>query len=84
MFKIAKKFQLACKTGEFFSLNEWNFHCENICALMRDAQDKATFDFDVSQLNWDQYVKEYVLGIRKHVLKDSNDTIPSARRKLQK
>jgi hypothetical protein len=25
-----------------------------------------------------------VLGIRKHVLKDSNDTIPSARRKLQK
>jgi fatty acyl-CoA reductase len=54
-----------------------------VCMLMRDAQDK-TFDFDVSQINWDQYVKHYVLGIRKYILKDSSDTIPSARKKLQK
>jgi hypothetical protein len=25
-----------------------------------------------------------MLGIRRHVLKDSNDTIPSARKKLRK
>jgi fatty acyl-CoA reductase len=84
MFKIAKRFQLAAKTGEFFSLHEWKFHRDNVCTLMCDAQDKATFDFDVSQINWDQYVKHYMLGIRRHVLKDSNDTIPSARKKLQK
>jgi fatty acyl-CoA reductase len=84
MFKIAKRFQLAAKTGEFFSLHEWNFHRDNVSALMCDAQDKATFDVDVSQMNWDQYVKHYMLGIRRYILKDSNDTIPSARKKLQK
>ena len=84
MMKIARKFQLAAKTGEFFSLHEWKFHCENLEALMRDAQDKATFNVDISQMEWDTYVKYYMLGIRKYILKESSDTTPSARRKLQK
>ncbi|KDR11037.1 putative fatty acyl-CoA reductase CG5065 [Zootermopsis nevadensis] len=84
MLKISKRFQQAAKTGEFFSLHEWKFHCDNVCALMCDAQDKTTFDVDVSQLDWDKYVKCYMLGIRKFILKDSNDTIPGARKKLQK
>ncbi|KAJ9591141.1 hypothetical protein L9F63_002296, partial [Diploptera punctata] len=84
MMKIAKKFQLAAKTGEFFSLHEWKFHCENLQALMRDAQDKTTFNVDISHMEWDTYVKYYMLGIRKYVLKDSSDTIPSAKKKLQK
>jgi fatty acyl-CoA reductase len=84
MLKISKKFQQAAKTGEFFSLHEWKFHYDNVCALMCDAQDKTTFDVDVSQLDWDKYVKCYMLGIRKFILKDSNDTIPGARKKLQK
>ncbi|PSN30813.1 putative fatty acyl-CoA reductase [Blattella germanica] len=84
MMKISKKFQLAAKTGEFFSLHEWKFHRDNVSALIRDAQDKSVFNVDVSQMEWDTYVKYYMLGIRKYVLKDSSDTIPSARRKLQK
>jgi fatty acyl-CoA reductase len=51
---------------------------------MNDAQDKSMFDTDVSHMDWDKYVKYYMLGIRKFILKDSNDTIPSARKKLQK
>lgn len=84
MLKISKKFQQAAKTGEFFSLHEWKFHYDNVCQLMCDAQDKTTFDVDVSQLDWDKYVKSYMLGIRKYILKESSDTIPGARKKLQK
>jgi fatty acyl-CoA reductase len=83
MFKIFKRFQLAAKAGEFFSLHEWKFHCDNVCALICDAQDKATFNVDVSQMDWNQYVKNYMFGIRTFLLKDSSDTIPHARRKLQ-
>ncbi|XP_046979585.1 putative fatty acyl-CoA reductase CG5065 isoform X1 [Schistocerca americana] len=84
MMKISKRFQMAAKTGEFFALHEWKFHSDNLMALMEDAQDKALFDVDISELDWDQYVKQYMLGIRKFILKDSADTIPGARRKLQK
>jgi len=84
MFKISRRFQLAAKAGEFFSLHEWKFHCDNVCALICDAQDKTTFDVDVSQMDWNQYVKNYMFGIRRFILKDSSDSIPNARKKLQK
>nr|CAD7200385.1 unnamed protein product [Timema douglasi] len=84
MMKISQRFQIAAKTGEFFALHEWNFHCDNIQALIRDYKDQALFEVDVTQMDWDMYVKEYMLGIRKFILKDSTDTLPSARRKLQR
>ncbi|XP_066990942.1 putative fatty acyl-CoA reductase CG5065 [Anabrus simplex] len=84
MLKISKRFQMAAKTGEFFALHEWNFQSDNIALLMNDAQDRTMFDVDVSKMDWDTYVKYYMLGIRRFILKDSVDTIPSAKRKLQK
>ncbi|GLH03063.1 Fatty acyl-CoA reductase, partial [Gryllus bimaculatus] len=84
MMKISKRFQMAARTGEFFALHEWNFHNENVQDLLRDPLDRAIFDVDVSQMDWDTYVKFYMLGIRHYILKDSADTIPSAKKKLQK
>lgn len=84
MLKISRRFQMAAKTGEFFALHEWKFHSDNVQALMRDSQDKEVFDVDVSKMDWDQYVKHYMLGIRKFILKDSSDTLPGAKIKLQK
>lgn len=86
MVKVCKKFQMAAKTGEFFALHEWNFHCENMKKLLRDLidEDKTMFDFNIPAIDWDHYVKNYMLGIRTFVLKDNSETIQSARKKLNK
>jgi len=39
---------------------------------------------DISSLNWDTYIKNYICGIRKYVLKDSDDSMPQAKRKLRR
>lgn len=86
MMKIFRRFKAAAKTGEFFALNEFNFCCENQKSLMTDMMecDRAEFHTDVGKVQWDEYVKNYMLGIRKFVLKDSIETLPSARRKLKR
>lgn len=88
MFKIANKFKRAAKTGEFFALNEWVFHTNNIKSLINDLRytsDHEEFPCDMTDgFEWDPYVKNYMLGIRKYVLKEEIDSLPSARRKLQR
>lgn len=40
------------------------------------------FNFDVRSLDWNAYFKDYVLGVRKFVLKEDESTLPIARRNL--
>uniref|UniRef100_T1I694 Fatty acyl-CoA reductase n=1 Tax=Rhodnius prolixus TaxID=13249 RepID=T1I694_RHOPR len=86
MLKLCKRFKMAAKTGEFFALHEWKFQCNNQKSLTEDLSpiDRVVFHTDISKLQWDEYIKIYLLGIRKYVLKDSIDTLPSAMKKLNR
>ncbi|XP_063220031.1 putative fatty acyl-CoA reductase CG5065 [Bacillus rossius redtenbacheri] len=84
MLKISQRFRKAAKTGEFFALNEWKFQCDNIRSLQLDPEDKKLFEVDITQMNWEKYTQQYILGIRKFILKDSVDTLPFARQKLRR
>lgn len=87
MVKIYNRFKLAARTGEFFALHQWNFASENLQVLQNEMMctlDQDIFNVDISALNWDVYIKNYILGIRKYVLKDPEETIPSAKRKLHR
>lgn len=87
MLKMYNRFKLAAKTGEFFALHQWNFTSENVQVLhqaMECSSDREIFNIDISMLNWDLYIKNYMLGIRKYILKDPVETIPDAQKKLQR
>lgn len=87
MLSIVKRLRIMAQTGEFFVLHQWNFACENLLGLqeaMMHPYDYEVFNVDVTRLDWDSYMKQYILGIRKYILKDSIDTIPIAQRKLQR
>lgn len=77
---------MAADTGEFFAMHEWNFKVENVKELIDEidvASDGDDFICDVKRLNWDQYLKNYVCGIRKYVLKDDEKTLKQARRTIK-
>lgn len=90
MVKLTKRITRAIKSGEFFAVNEWYFHTDNMKELCQYVKDSVVdggtspYNVDISNLNWESYVNQYVLGIRKYVLKDSPDTISKARSKLYK
>lgn len=64
-------------------LSQWEFGTEHLVELraMLTARDRELFDFDVDSLDWEGYMRDYVLGVRKFLLKDSIETLPEARRR---
>ena len=90
MIKMTKRTMRAAKSGQFFAVNEWYFHAENMKELIRCINNSVAdgrtppYKVDITSLDWESYVNQYVLGIRKYVLKDSPDTLGKARSKLFK
>lgn len=87
MMKIATKFQKAAIAGTFFAMKEWVFETHNLKQLMADvnaAKDGDEFNCNMEDLDWEKYVENFTLGIRKYVLKDSTESLPCARRKVKR
>ncbi|XP_013792949.1 fatty acyl-CoA reductase 1-like, partial [Limulus polyphemus] len=70
---------------EYFTTHEWTFQANNMLALMRklEGTDKKVFDLDMCQIDLHDYMKKYVLGVRRFVLKEDDSTLTEARRKLR-
>lgn len=87
MLKLAQRMRLASNTTEFFIMNEWNFNSKNFRELLKTAKDNLTdfeeFSFDMEQMNWDDTIRENMLGIRQFILNDEMKSLPGARRKLK-
>ncbi|XP_072758219.1 putative fatty acyl-CoA reductase CG5065 isoform X2 [Anoplolepis gracilipes] len=87
MMKITKRFEHAAKNGEFFAMNEWKFCVDNMTKLVKFVRASGNcddFNIDIKSLDWDTYLHQYMLGIRKYILKDNPDTLNNARSRLSK
>lgn len=87
MVKITKKIKSATVAGEYFSTHEWNFQTDNFTSLnqaLAKTGENAYLPCDITSYKWKEYLKTYILGIRKFVLKDTLDSLPAARQKVQK
>lgn len=87
LYTIAKRYKAAADTGEYFAMHEWIFENTNVKELLqdvRDAVDGEEFRLDIKTMNWDDYIRQYMFGIRKYVLKDDLDSLPAARRTIKR
>lgn len=85
MMKSVKRFERLLGTGRFFSTNEWTFHRDNMNDLAKKVnalKDCDNFNVSVEHLNWDTYFRDYMVGIKKYVLKENPETINTARSRL--
>ncbi|XP_039310611.1 putative fatty acyl-CoA reductase CG5065 isoform X2 [Solenopsis invicta] len=87
MLKLYKRVDLSAKTGEYFSTHEWMWHVKNIIKLTKFTRahkiDKK-FNINIQDVDWDRYLYQYLLGIRKYILNDNLDTLPNAQNRLKK
>lgn len=67
---------------KYFGTTRFVFDDSNLKALMssQSSKDKKLFNMDMSKIRWDDYFLACILGIKKNVLKDSDDIKPALQR----
>ncbi|XP_039752197.1 putative fatty acyl-CoA reductase CG5065 [Pararge aegeria] len=86
MVRVQNKLEKASSCLEYFTTRQWAFSDDNVQALCTalSVEDRNTFDFDVTNIDWDAYIESYVLGIRRFLFKESPDTLPRSRKILRR
>ncbi|KAI2665620.1 Fatty acyl-CoA reductase 1 [Labeo rohita] len=67
MMRIFNRLHKAIGLLEYFSSQDWEWNSDNMNMLMSQlsTEDRKTFNFDVRQLNWPEYIENYCIGTKK-------------------
>lgn len=86
MVKVQNKLSKAADCLEYFTTHQWEFDDENVRKLSTtlNEYDKKEFCFDVAKIDWEVYLEDYILGIRRFIFKEETSSIPKARRQISK
>jgi fatty acyl-CoA reductase len=70
---------------KYFTQREWMYHDRNLRSLLArlTPEDRGIFNFDIKQVNWNEYLESCVEGLRQYILKDQINTLPIARKYSQ-
>ncbi|XP_076655259.1 fatty acyl-CoA reductase wat-like isoform X2 [Halictus rubicundus] len=65
---------------EYFNLREWNFRNENVQKLWSklNSADRKLFNFNVENLDWENYFQYHWRGLRVYLLNDPLDNVEQA------
>ncbi|CAD0206947.1 unnamed protein product [Chrysodeixis includens] len=82
MIKIQKRINYGLNVLQYYTTKEWHFKNDNYLALKNkiSPKDNKVFYTDLSVLNWDTYMRDYILGAREFCCKEDPATIPQARK----
>ncbi|XP_073965240.1 fatty acyl-CoA reductase wat-like [Choristoneura fumiferana] len=86
MLKVYRKIHKFSSVLSYFCTREIKFCNRNVRELWdrTSEQDKQLFPFSMAEVSWEAYFKEYLVGIRRYLFKDSDDTLPQARIKWKR
>jgi len=86
MRRVVQKMHRALKVLAYFSTHEWKWSNDNVMKLNSEliGTDKETFNFDLSTLDWKEFMDDYVKGTKQYVLKEDPATQEKARAHLNK
>ncbi|XP_055693258.1 putative fatty acyl-CoA reductase CG5065 [Lutzomyia longipalpis] len=83
--KLLTKYHDGMEKLRYFSTRQWEFKNDNVKKLFNylSSEDQKLFNIDVSRMSWEDYLENYVLGFRTYLLKQSTDSLPKSRQRLQ-
>ncbi|XP_073949653.1 putative fatty acyl-CoA reductase CG5065 isoform X3 [Choristoneura fumiferana] len=69
MRKITGSLVRECGVCEYFGFNSITFIDYNVRHLLREMnpEDKILFDFDFSAIDWENFMKIYIVGLKKYI-----------------
>lgn len=86
LVQTQKRIQSGLEVLQYYTTRRWLFHNEKMKKISGSLSeyDRKTFYTDVEQVDWDQYILDYVLGARKYCVHEEPHTIPRARKILRR
>ncbi|XP_055545151.1 putative fatty acyl-CoA reductase CG5065 [Wyeomyia smithii] len=86
MVKVQKRITQGIEILQYYTTKVWVFKNDNMRAMYSrlSEEDRTKFYFDMSHIHWPTYFANYFLGVRHYVLKEPPESLPKARRLLQK
>ncbi|XP_053622062.1 fatty acyl-CoA reductase wat-like [Plodia interpunctella] len=86
MLKVYRKVHKLSSVLSYFCTTELTFCNRNTRQLWESTsdEDKKIFPFSMRDVNWDEFFEEYIVGMRRHLFKDGDDTLPQARIKWKR
>lgn len=85
MLATANKIKMSMKLLGFFMTHNFIFKADNmreVMQMVQKTQDKDAFYCDVSRINWKEYMCDYMLGIRKYLLLEDDESLGEARKRI--
>ncbi|KAB0791177.1 hypothetical protein PPYR_02977 [Photinus pyralis] len=86
LLKIYKKIHKFTAVISYFCTRNWQFKSsryQEIIAKMTQ-EDRRIFFQNLKELDWEEYFKEYIKGIRIYLIGDPEHTMPAAKAKWQR
>lgn len=88
MVKIQEKIKKYNDTIQYFTTREWTFSNHNIFMLMDELEkndsDKKEFNFDLREVDWKEYIFNYVRGSKLYVMKEKENRIDICKDRLNR
>lgn len=80
---IYRKVNKLLDATSYFRNRQWTFSNQNMIHMWSklSEDDRKIFDFNISNLNWDLYLRQGLMGIRTFVLKEDPKKLPEAIKK---
>ncbi|XP_022128113.2 fatty acyl-CoA reductase wat [Pieris rapae] len=78
LIKVYSKIDKWNQFNEIFTSQTWKMRNSNTVELYKELNetDRHIFDFDISALDWNLYVYNYMMGLRLFLIKEPKETIP--------
>ncbi|XP_072948535.1 putative fatty acyl-CoA reductase CG5065 [Epargyreus clarus] len=82
MVNVQKRISHGLDVLQYYTTKEWHFRNTNFLSLQKriSATENEVFYTDVSSLDTDDYLKDYVLGARHYVCKEDPASLPRAKK----
>nr|XP_014092579.2 putative fatty acyl-CoA reductase CG5065 [Bactrocera oleae] len=86
MVHVQNKISTGLKLLQYYTTKDWDFRNEKFQCLSDNLNqlDREIFDTSTSQVNWEQYIRGYIIGMRKYILGENEETIPQAKKFLRR
>lgn len=86
MMNVQKRIGQGLNVLQYYTARDWKFRNDNLVNLsceMNDV-DKEKFFCDTKPMLPEDYMRNYVLGVRKFMLKETPESLPKSRRLLKR
>lgn len=86
MVRAQRKVSMGLKILQYYTTKRWTFKNEHSKALFArmSPSDQKKFFFDCSKVDWQLYIKNYIMGMRTYLLNEPDSNLPKARKNLQR